>query len=119
MNKVDPSFVVPQETKDFLFNNQSIFTEEFDKVLEKKPYLLGKYHTLIDQFGNKTLHHSHEPSSPFTPTPDHFESENNIGDCSTIKISNQTSNITDPLSLTDEEDGSINLHKSKLNTTTL
>jgi hypothetical protein len=115
--RTDPTFVVSQETKDFLFENQSILKEEFDTEFERTPFQLGEYSQVTDSFGTDLLYPKEAPATPLYQS-DPYKSDSDNGDLSTVKISKSTHSSSNPFSITEEEDH-INHHLIRSGVTTL
>jgi hypothetical protein len=113
LSRNDSTFVVSQETKDFLYKNQSIFRERFEKEFERIPFQLGEYSQITDSSGTDFQVLKDAPATPpYKSDPSDSESESDNGDLSTVKISNSKSSSSHPPSQ-EEEDNYINHHVIK------
>jgi hypothetical protein len=117
--RTDSTFVVSQETRSFLEQNQTILREEFDTEFERQPFQLGEYSQISDSFGTDYLVLQDPPATPlYKSDSSDSDSESDNGDLSTIKISNSISSSSHPPSQ-QEEDNYINHHVIKSGVTTL
>jgi transposase InsO family protein len=114
LNRSDPNFVVSEETKEFLLQNQSILREEFRLDFEQEPFSRSTYSQFTDPSGTELLLFKERPS-----TPNQSDSEDDIASLQTEKIQQSNKRSSESISSEEIEEDVINRHQSRSNVTTL
>jgi hypothetical protein len=109
------TFVVSEETKLFLLNNQDIVKEEFNLEFERHPFELGEYSQVTVKNKSYLVYNDPPQTPPYQPSDSEEE------DASTVKISRSKSSSSSFINYS-TEDGSetpLNFHKERTGATHL